>query len=90
MVENRPSAGGALATGQVAGAAPDGYTLLFSASSMINLTPQLQKLNFDPVRQLVPITNMGTGTQMIAIKRASAGPKPCRSSWPMRRPIPAS
>jgi tripartite-type tricarboxylate transporter receptor subunit TctC len=70
VVENRPSAGGALATGLVAAAAPDGYTLLFAASSMINLTPQLQKLAFDPVKQLVPITNVGTGTQMIAIKRA--------------------
>jgi tripartite-type tricarboxylate transporter receptor subunit TctC len=70
VVENRPSAGGALATGQVAAAAPDGYTLLFAAASMIVLTPQLQKLNFDPMEQLVPITNMGIGTQMIAIKRA--------------------
>jgi tripartite-type tricarboxylate transporter receptor subunit TctC len=70
VVENRPSAGGALGTGQVATAAPDGYTLLFSASANINLTPQLQKLSFDPQKQLVPITNMGTGTQMIAIKRS--------------------
>lgn len=70
VVENRPSAGGALATGMVASAAPDGYTLLFAASSMIVLTPQLQRLNFDPVTQLVPITNMGTGTQMIAIRRS--------------------
>jgi tripartite-type tricarboxylate transporter receptor subunit TctC len=70
VVENRPSAGGALGTGQVAAAAPDGYTLLFAASANINLTPQLQKLNFDPTKQLVPITNMGTGTQMIAIKRS--------------------
>ena len=69
VVENRPSAGGALGTGQVATAAPDGYTLLFSASANINLTPQVQKLTFDPVKQLVPITNIGTGTQMIAIKR---------------------
>jgi tripartite-type tricarboxylate transporter receptor subunit TctC len=70
VVENRPSAGGALATGMVASAAPDGHTLLFAASSMIVLTPQLQKLSFDPMKQLVPITNMGTGTQMIAIKRS--------------------
>jgi tripartite-type tricarboxylate transporter receptor subunit TctC len=70
VVENRPSAGGALGTGQVATAAPDGYTLLFSASANINLTPQLQRLNFDPQKQLVPITNMGTGTQMIAVKRS--------------------
>jgi len=69
VIENRPSAGGALGTGLVAAAAPDGYTLLFAASSMIVLTPQVQKLNFDPMKQLVPITNMGTGTQMIAIKR---------------------
>src|SRR5262249_5102089 len=37
--------------------------------SMINLTPQLQKLSFNPQMQLVPITNVGTGAQMIAIKR---------------------
>ena len=70
VVENRPSAGGALGTGQVATAAPDGYTLLFSAAANITLTPQLQKLNFDPQKQLVPITNIGTGTQMIGIKSA--------------------
>jgi tripartite-type tricarboxylate transporter receptor subunit TctC len=69
VVENRPSAGGAVGTGLVAGAAPDGYTLLFAASSMVTLTPQLQKLSFDPGKQLVPITNVGTGTQMVAIKR---------------------
>jgi tripartite-type tricarboxylate transporter receptor subunit TctC len=69
VIENRPSAGGALGTGQVSAAAPDGYTLLFAAASTVVLTPQLQKLNFDPTKQLVPITNMGTGTQMIAIKR---------------------
>jgi tripartite-type tricarboxylate transporter receptor subunit TctC len=69
VVENRPGAGGALATGLVAGAAPDGYTLLFAASASITLTPQLQRLSFNPEAQLVPITNIGTGTQMIAIKR---------------------
>jgi len=69
VVENRPSAGGAIGSGQVSAAAPDGYTLMFSAASTVVLTPQLQKLSFDPAKQLVPITNMGTGTQMIAIKR---------------------
>src|SRR5689334_12931018 len=69
VVENRPSAGGALGTGQVATANPDGYTLLFSAASMVLLTPQLQKLTYDPMKQLVPITNIGTGTQTIAVRR---------------------
>ena len=69
IVENRPSAGGAIATAQVAAAPPDGYTLLFTPSSMLLLTPLLQKLSFDPGKQLVPVTNVGTGAQVIAIKR---------------------
>jgi tripartite-type tricarboxylate transporter receptor subunit TctC len=70
IVENRPSPGGAIGTRLVANAAPDGYTLLFCASSMITLTPQLEKLDFDPVKQLEPITNVGTGAQVIAVKRS--------------------
>jgi len=59
VVENRPSAGGALGTRAVASASPDGYTLEFSASSVVTLTPQVQKLDFDPAKELVPITNVG-------------------------------
>src|ERR1700728_3050327 len=70
IIENRPSPGGAIGTRLVANAAPDGYTLLFCASSMITLTPQLEKLDFDPVKQLEPITNVGTGAQAIAIRRS--------------------
>jgi tripartite-type tricarboxylate transporter receptor subunit TctC len=70
IIENRPSPGGVIGTRVVATAPPDGYTLLFCASSMITLTPQLEKLDFDPVTQLEPITNVGTGAQGIAIKRS--------------------
>jgi len=70
VVENHPSAGGAIGTRIVADAKPDGYTLEFAASSMVTLTPQVQKLDFDPAKALVPITNVGTGTQMIAIRRS--------------------
>jgi tripartite-type tricarboxylate transporter receptor subunit TctC len=70
IVENRPSPGGVIGTRTVVEAAPDGYTLLFCASSMITLTPQLEKLEFDPAKQLVPITNVGTGAQVMAIKRS--------------------
>jgi tripartite-type tricarboxylate transporter receptor subunit TctC len=70
VVENRPSAGGALASGQVASAAPDGYTMLFSPHVAILLTPLVQKLNFDPDKSLVPVTNVGTASQVAAIKRS--------------------
>ncbi len=70
IVENRPSPGGVIGVREVVQAQPDGYTLLFCASSMITLTPQVENLEFDPVKQLVPITNVGTGAQVMAIKRS--------------------
>jgi tripartite-type tricarboxylate transporter receptor subunit TctC len=70
VVENKPSAGGAVATTQVANAAPDGYTILFSPSSAVNLAPLVQKLSFDPEKKLTPVTNVATGAQFIAIKRS--------------------
>lgn len=70
VVENRPSAGGVQASGQVVGAAPDGYTLLFTPNAAILMAPLLQKMPFDPDKSLTPVTNVGTGSQVIAIKRS--------------------
>ena len=69
VVQNRPSAGGALTSQQIAAADPDGYTLLFAPSSMILLTPLVQAVQFDP-QQIVPVTNVGTGSQVAAVKRS--------------------
>src|SRR6185436_17033357 len=55
VIENRGGAGGALGTEQVAHAAPDGYTFLFTLSSR-NINPQLYKLNFDTERDFAPVT----------------------------------
>ena len=70
VVENRPSAGGVQASGQVVSAAPDGYTLLFTPNSAILLAPLVQKMPFDPDKSLTPVTNVGTGSQVIAVKRS--------------------
>jgi tripartite-type tricarboxylate transporter receptor subunit TctC len=70
VVENRPSAGGAQATGQVVSAAPDGYSVLFSHSAAVLLAPLVQKMSFDPDKSLTPVTNVGTGSQVVAIKRS--------------------
>ncbi len=70
VVENRPSAGGAQASGQVVSAAPDGYSMLFTPSSAVLLAPLVQKMSFDPDKSLTPVTNVGTGSQVMAIKRS--------------------
>jgi tripartite-type tricarboxylate transporter receptor subunit TctC len=70
VVENRPSAGGVQASGAVASAAPDGYSILFTPISAILLAPLVQKMSFDPDKSLAPVTNVGTGSRVIAIKRS--------------------
>ena len=70
VVENRPSAGGAAASGQVASAAPDGYSILFTPNSAILLAPLVQKMNFDPDKSLTPVTNVGTGSQVVAVNHS--------------------
>jgi tripartite-type tricarboxylate transporter receptor subunit TctC len=43
IVENKPGANGSIGVGEVARAAPDGYTLLVTNSSSITINPQLYK-----------------------------------------------
>ncbi len=47
IIENRGGAGGAIGTTHVAGAAPDGYTLLFAAAGHIAIDRGI-KLSYDP------------------------------------------
>jgi tripartite-type tricarboxylate transporter receptor subunit TctC len=58
IIENRPGAGGTVATGAVAHAPPDGYTLLMlDASAAINVT-LYDKLDFNLLRDIVPVASI--------------------------------
>src|SRR5262245_13400149 len=70
VVENRVGAAGALAAAYVAQAAPDGYTLLFGAAPQIAVVPRIQKVNYDPAKDLVPVSVFGTGPFILAINAA--------------------
>src|SRR5262249_51734704 len=48
VVENRAGGGGAVGAIAVSRAQPDGYTLLFGASTQIINIPMLQKVSYDP------------------------------------------
>src|SRR4051812_13527261 len=68
VIENRGGAGGITGAAQVARSAPDGYTFLFGAGSELVLAPLLQKVGYDPDKDLIPITEFGTGPQILGVK----------------------
>ena len=55
VVENRPGAGGNIATEAVVRAAPDGYTLLYVTTANASNATLYDKLNFNFVRDIAPI-----------------------------------
>jgi tripartite-type tricarboxylate transporter receptor subunit TctC len=56
VVENKPGANGNIAAATVARAKPDGYTLLATGGSTLNLNPFLyHEMPFDPVKNFAPI-----------------------------------
>ncbi len=56
VMENRPGAGGAIGTEIVAKSPPDGYTLLAASSGPISIMPNLQKIPYDPLKDLAPVS----------------------------------
>jgi len=58
VVENRPGAGGRLATEQLKSAAPDGQTLLFTPLvSMVTAPHVYQNLRYDPFTDFAPVAH---------------------------------
>ncbi len=55
VVENKAGANGSIGAGYVARAKPDGYTVLYDASSFA-LNPVLRKLPYDPAKDFIPVS----------------------------------
>jgi tripartite-type tricarboxylate transporter receptor subunit TctC len=68
IVENRSGAGGNIGADAAAHSPPDGYTLLMTSGSIVTANPYMYKaMTFDPAKDLVPITNVASGPQVIAV-----------------------
>ena len=67
IIENRPGAGGTVATSFVAKSAPDGYTLILAAASHHINGTLYSKLNYDPVKDFVGAAYMGNSSYIMVV-----------------------
>ena len=67
IVENKPAAGGTVATAEVAKAAPDGYTMLLGFNGPLAFGPLLQKLPYDVAKDLAPVIVTSSQPNVLAV-----------------------
>jgi len=70
IADNRPGAGTTLGTSLVAKATPDGYTLLGMTGSFTTASVTYAKLPYDPVNDLVPVSQFAVMPYMLVINPA--------------------
>jgi tripartite-type tricarboxylate transporter receptor subunit TctC len=71
LVENRPSAGGIVASDAVAKAAPDGYTLLFLTNGNAVSVSLFKSLPYDTLSDFAPISTVGFFDLVLVVDSAS-------------------
>lgn len=71
MIENRGGAGGILGTDTVAKSAPDGYTLLVGSIGALTVSPTLEQLPYDPLRDLAPVSLLNTNPLVVIVRKDS-------------------
>ena len=68
VIENRGGAAGGVGAAEAARATPDGYTLFFPSGSVMTANQHVYaKLNYDPEKDFVPVTNVVSGPQVLAV-----------------------
>jgi tripartite-type tricarboxylate transporter receptor subunit TctC len=67
VVDNRPGAAAAIGTELCARAAPDGYTLCMGTSGSIAMSPNMNKVPYDPIADLAPITQTSAQAMLVVL-----------------------
>ena len=68
VIENKPGANGNVAGEIAAKAAPDGYTLILAADSLIAVNPHVYgKMAFDTLKDLVPVSGVATNQFFLSV-----------------------
>ena len=71
VIENKPGAGGVVATDSVAKSAPDGYTLLLMSNATAVSAGLFKTLPYDAEKDLLPVSILGTFDIAIVVSQES-------------------
>ena len=71
VIDYKPGAGTSVGAGFVAKARPDGYTLLSDSSSYAVFPAFFRKIDFDPIKDLIPITTMHESISVLVMPASS-------------------
>jgi tripartite-type tricarboxylate transporter receptor subunit TctC len=91
VVDNRAGASGNIGADIVAKAAPDGYTVLMTSGSIVTANAHMfrGKLSYNPEKDLLAVTNVASGPQIIAVN-PSQGAKTLKDFIAAAKPKPRS
>lgn len=67
VTDNRPGATGAIGTEIAMHAPPDGYTLLMGTTGSIAISPSLNKMPYEPLKDLIPITQTSSQSMLLVL-----------------------
>jgi tripartite-type tricarboxylate transporter receptor subunit TctC len=67
LIDNRGGQGGVLGTDAVAKAKPDGYTIAISSAGALAISPSMQTIGYDTLKDLAPVTLVATVPEMLVV-----------------------
>jgi tripartite-type tricarboxylate transporter receptor subunit TctC len=67
LMDNKPGAGGTIGAEAASKTPADGYTLLAGSSGPISISPNVQKVGYDPLKDFAPISLLAVNSYVLVV-----------------------